>query len=222
MTVKSKFIMLFSGLALLLFMGGAAAQEAGEGAGELGSTLTQIKDKAGKVETATGRERASARRELLQAVNSAIAKAKGPEEIAAIIAAAMTSAPSQAAEITGAAVAAAPAQAATIAGAAVKALPSQAAAITRAAVAAAPSQSVAITVAAVNSAPNQSPVIVRSAIAATSHDSTTVATLQSLVTTQPRGNPNVMPNQPGTNPQDNLLPPPPAPPATGGQSASPA
>lgn len=169
---KNTFGALLSGLLLLLATGIAVAADerstGGQGAG-IESTLSAIKSKAAKVDSASGGEKAVAQKALLDAVSQAIAGARDADEVSRIIAAAVTAAPSQAEAVTSTAVKAAPAQAATI---------------VKAAVNAAPSKAVAITVAALGATPNrnQAPTIINSAMRVAPRDGKTVADLQSLAT----------------------------------------
>jgi hypothetical protein len=200
MGIKNMLGVLLSGLVFLLATGGAVAQERSEAARDINATLSAIKNQASKVDEATGAERAGAKEALLDAVKQAIAGARDSEEVAQIIAAAVTAAPLHAAEIAGAAAASAPSHAATIVSAAVTA---------------APSQAVAITVEVLNAAPSQASAAINSAIGVAPNDGKTVAELQSLSSqTLDGGAPQY--NSTGVPVA------PPTPPATGGAAASPA
>lgn len=142
---KNTFGALLSGLLFLLMADVAVAEDKERSAGGQGTgielALNVIKSKAARVDSASGGEKAAAKKALLNAVGDAVAKAKSPEEAAQIIAAAVTAAPSLAMQITQSAITAAPPSfAVAITSAAVTAAPTQAAQIIRAAVMLAPQQ----------------------------------------------------------------------------------
>lgn len=180
-------------LFLVFEMGVASAQ-----VNDINASLAAIRNEAAKVNSSTGAERESARQTLLRSVGSAMAKAKTPEEISAILTAALTAAP---AEVV---------------------------AITRVAVAAAPAHAVEIAVMALNGVTDQGQrvAIVNSAVAtfnASRRDAATSAALQSLLTQTPAVLQSKTP-QPDADSGVINVPahqPPATPPATGNGRASP-
>ncbi|MGE5490040.1 MAG: hypothetical protein ACM31P_02010 [Actinomycetota bacterium] len=180
-------------LFLVFEMGVASAQ-----ANDINASLAAIRNEAAKVNSSTGAERESARQTLLRSVGSAMAKAKTPEEISAILTAALTAAP---AEVV---------------------------AITRVAVAAAPAHAVEIAVIALNGVTDQGQrvAIVNSAVAtfnASRRDEATSATLQSLLTQVPAVQQSKSPHQ-EADPGVISVPthqPPPTPASTGNGRVSP-
>ncbi len=173
MNHKKRVGMLLSALLFSLISGAVMA--------DLAANLADIKNKAAKIDSASGNDKTISKKSMLDAVKAALAEATTDADIKAIITAAVSTSPSSAADIVSAAVITSPSKAAAITGAAVAAAPSQAYKITQVAVKAAPSKAADIAVAALDNAPaNQSNGIINAAISSAPKDSTTLSTLQSL------------------------------------------